>query len=69
MAVPVRGRVHGSSIELEAPLPQLEGRRVLVRVEPEEPEPAAADLHDAWDRWVLGREQGPIEDEGEPEFP
>lgn len=68
MSQPLRGRVHGASIELEAPLPQLEGRRVLVLVEPEEPELAAGELRDAWEQWAERGAQGPVEDERELEF-
>jgi hypothetical protein len=69
MSLPVHGRVHGSSIELEAPLPQLEGQRVLVRVEADELTLPTADLGEAWEQWVRRGPQGPIEDEGQPEFP
>jgi hypothetical protein len=69
MSLPVRGRVHGSSGELEGPLPQLEGQQMLVLVEPDETVPSVDELRDAWDEWVLRGPHGPIEDEGEPEFP
>jgi hypothetical protein len=69
MAMPVRGRVHGSSIELEAPLPQLEGQRVLLLIEPDEPTLSSAEIGEAWEHWAQRGPQGPIEDEGEPEFP
>lgn len=69
MPLPLRGRVHGAFIELDAPLPQLEGRRVLVLVEPEEPELGAGELRDAWEQWAECGAQGPVEDEQESEFP
>jgi hypothetical protein len=70
MTLPLHGRVRGASIELDAPVPQLEGQRVLVVVEPErENVPAALDQRAAWEDWVRRKTDGPIEDEGEPEFP
>jgi hypothetical protein len=66
------GWVHGNTIKLEAPVPPLEGKRVLVRIEPAEYSevtltPAAqANL---WQAWVERGPQGPIEDDGEPELP
>jgi hypothetical protein len=69
MSPPVRGRVHGSSIELDAPLPQLEGKRVLVLVEPEEAVLSGEEQRAAWDEWARRGPQGAIDDEGEPEFP
>jgi hypothetical protein len=70
MTAPLHGRVRGSSIELDAPVPQLEGQRVLVVVEPEdEVAPSAAERRVAWEQWVQRGVDGPIEDEGEPAFP
>ncbi len=68
MTNPIRGRVHGASIELDAPLPQLEGKRVLVLVEPDE-SASAREQQQAWDEWIRRGPEGPIEDDGEPEFP
>jgi len=70
MAVPLRGRVHGKSIELDDALPQLEGQQVLVVVEPViERLPPDVELRAAWDEWAARADPGPIDDEGEPEFP
>jgi|HubBroStandDraft_1064217.scaffolds.fasta_scaffold1045856_1 hypothetical protein len=69
MTTPLRGLVHGSSIELEAPLPHLEGKRVLVLLEPDELPLAAEEQRRAWQEWAERAVQGPIGDEGEPEFP
>jgi hypothetical protein len=69
MSVPLRGRVRGSSIELDAPLPQLEGQRVLVLVEQDEAALSEQEQRAAWAEWARSGEQGPIDDEGEPEFP
>jgi hypothetical protein len=65
------GVLHGNTITLDAPVPPLEGRRVLVIIAPEERELAlAADEQTRiWDEWVRRGPEGPIEDDGEPEFP
>lgn len=66
------GWVHGTTIELEAPVPPLEGKRVLVRIEPAEDSEAAPTPEvqaKLWQTWVERGPQGPIEDEGEPELP
>jgi len=51
---------------------RLEGKRVLVRIEPAEDSEAAltADIQARlWQAWAERGPQGPIEDEGEPEIP
>ena len=65
MASPVRGRVRGASIELDAPLPELEGKRVLVLVEELRASLSKDEQQRAWDEWVRRGPQGPIEDGGE----
>lgn len=66
------GWVHGNTITLEAAVPPLEGKRVLVRIEPAE-DPEAALTPDVqarlWQSWVERGPQGPIEDDGDPELP
>ncbi|HEY1697245.1 MAG TPA: hypothetical protein VGG39_34025 [Polyangiaceae bacterium] len=69
MASPVHGRVHGTSIELDAPLPELEGKRVVVLVEELGSVLSKEEQQRAWDEWVRGGPQGPIDDDGEAEFP
>jgi len=64
MTVHPHGRVRGSSIELDAPVPQLEGQRVLVVAEDEDV-PSAAEQRVAWEQSVQRGVDGPIEDEGE----
>ena len=73
MAQPVTGRVVGSTIELDAPVPPFEGKRVLILLEPEEdvvlsPRDQRA-AWDAWDACVAVGPQGPLEDDGEAPFP
>jgi len=65
------GVLHGNTITLDAPVPPLEGRRVRVIIAPEDRELAlaAAEQAQLWDEWVRQGPKGPIEDDGEPEFP
>ncbi len=71
MAAALTGRVRGNVITLDEPLPPLEGRRVRVSVEPLSDETRLSDEEksELWRLWVERGPQGPIEDEGEPEFP
>ena len=69
-AAAVSGVLHGRVIELDEPVPGLEGRRVRVVVElVEEPPTDPAELRCAWDTWAAHGLQGPIEDDSEPELP
>lgn len=68
MSAALTGRVHGSVIELDAPVPDLEGQRVRVMVEAVD-EPDKAALRRAWDAWLRKAGDGPLTDDGEPEFP
>ena len=66
------GRVHGSTIDLDAvPSAPFEGKRVRVVLELVDDDvrlaPAEQDL--AWNAWVTHGPDGPIEDDDEPEFP
>ncbi len=72
MAAALTGRVRGNVITLDEPLPPLEGRRVRVSVEPLSDETrrrSDSEKAELWRIWVDRGPQGPIEDEGEPEFP
>src|SRR5262245_54116772 len=70
MAAAVAGVVHGKLIELDEPVPGLEGRRVRVVVEPvDEVAADRAEQQRAWEEWAARGPQGPIEDDGEPELP
>ena len=70
MAQPVTRRVVGSTIELDAPVPPFEGKRVLILLEPEEDVVLSPrDQRAAWDAWVAVGPQGPLEDDGEAPFP
>jgi hypothetical protein len=70
MSAAATGRIHGKVIELDAPVPDLEGQRVRIVVEPvEEPAADAVELRRAWDAWVANGPDGPISDDGQQEFP
>jgi hypothetical protein len=69
MSAAVSGVVHGKVIELDEPIPDLEGRRVRVVVEAVEEGAIDRAEQRAWDNWVAHGPQGPIEDDGEPELP
>jgi len=57
-------------MELDEPVPDLEGRRVRVVVEPvEEAAVDRAEQQRIWEAWAVHGPQGPIEDDGEPELP
>jgi hypothetical protein len=67
------GRVHGSTIDHDAvPSAPFEGKRVRVvleLVDDDDVRLAAAEQGLAWNAWVTHGLDGPIEDDGEPEFP
>jgi hypothetical protein len=66
------GRVHGSTIDLDAvPSAPFEGKRVRVVLElvDDDVRLAPAEQGLAWNAWVAHGPDGPIEDDGEPEFP
>lgn len=70
MAIPLTGMVHGNTVTLDATVPPLEGKRVLVLLEPtEEPPIVVAEQSAAWERWRAAGPQGPIEDDSESDFP
>jgi hypothetical protein len=67
-----RGVLRGNLITLDTPIPVLEGRRVLVSVEPavdDEPAVSAALQAQEWREWVESGPQGPLNDETEVGFP
>ncbi len=66
------GTLQGNVVTLDQAVPPLEGRRVRVVLEPlndSEPELSADEQARIWKAWVDHGPQGPIDDEGEPEFP
>jgi hypothetical protein len=73
MTAPLKGLVQGKTVVLDESVPPLDGRRVLVVLEPvdeEDPAELGGDQTlEAWNAWVAGGPQGPIEDDDEPTFP
>jgi len=67
----VTGILHGNTITLDGPVPPLDGQRVriVIALMDEEVELAPGEQTKAWKEWITGGPQGPIEDDGEPEFP
>jgi hypothetical protein len=63
------GLVQGQTIELDERVPELEGKRVRVLLEPAEDSDVGSDRATVWHEWVERGPQGPIEDDGNPEFP
>ena len=66
------GQVHGKTIELDVALPALDGQRVSLFIEPLEGATEAPTREQAtalWQQWREHGPQGPIDDDGEPEFP
>jgi len=66
------GRVHGSTIDLDAiPDAPFEGQRVRVVLElvDEDIRLSAEEQAGCWSAWIARGFDGPIEDEGEPELP
>jgi len=60
-----QGTVHGTTITLDTAVPPLEGKRVLVLIEPiEESERELSRETQAhlWQAWIKDGPQGPIED-------
>lgn len=70
MAAPLKGLVQGKTVVLDEAVPPLDGQRVLVVLEAvAEPALTQAQNQEVWRQWLTSGPQGPIEDEGEPEFP
>lgn len=70
MATSKTGLVHGTTIELESAVPEMEGKRVRVVLEVvDEQQISAARQHELWQAWVEHGPQGPIEDGPDTELP
>jgi len=66
------GMLHGSTIELDTPVPPLEGRRVRVlleSVDPTEAELSEENQAQLWQDWASRGPQGPIDEDAEVDFP
>jgi hypothetical protein len=64
------GLVKGRTIALDEGVPpELDGKRVRLIVEAADETNVAVEDEAVWHDWVERGPQGPIEDNGEPEFP
>ena len=59
----------GKTITLDEGVPELDGKRVRMVVEPADETDVAIDAVGLWREWLERGPQGPVEDEAEPEFP
>jgi hypothetical protein len=69
---PLTGRVHGTTIDLDvAPNQPFEGKRVRVVLElvDDDVRLAPDEQARAWSAWLKSGPDGPIADDGDPEFP
>jgi hypothetical protein len=70
MATSNTALVHGTTIELESPVPELEGKRVRVVLEAvDELQISEQRQRELWQAWAARGPQGPIEDGADTEFP
>ncbi len=70
MSTTKTGLLYGKTIELESPVPELEGQRVRVVLEAvDEPRLSSEQQARLWQTWVASGPQGPIEDEADTELP
>ena len=70
MATSKTGLVHGTTIELESAVPEMEGMRVRVVLEAvDEQQISTARQRELWKAWAERGPQGPIEDGPDTELP
>lgn len=71
MSSAATGILRGNTITLDSPVPPLEGQRVrvVIALADDDVQLASAEQAKAWSQWIANGPQGPIEDDGEPEFP
>lgn len=66
------GQVHGKTVTLDREVPDLEGQRVRVMLEPvgdADAKIAAETQAQLWQQWTERGPQGPLTDDGDDEFP
>jgi hypothetical protein len=65
------GTLNGRTITLDVAIPPLEGRRVHVLIETADDDLVLSRQQTAafWNEWLTHGPQGPLEDDGHPEFP
>jgi len=70
MATSKTGLVRGRTIELESAVPEMDGQRVRVVLEPvEEPRLSDEQQRELWRAWIEHGPQGPIEDRPDTDIP
>jgi hypothetical protein len=70
MATTKTGTVHGTTIELESTVPELDGKRVRVVLEAVDEQRVTAEQQvELWKSWVARGPQGPIDDGTDTELP
>jgi len=70
MATLKTGLVHGTTIELESAVPEMEGKRVRVVLEIlDEPRISPEHQRELWQAWADRGPQGPIEDGPDTDVP
>lgn len=71
-ALTATGLLRGSTIELDSPVPPLDGRRVRVlleSVDSTETELSSECQAQLWRDWASSGPQGPLDEEAEVDFP
>lgn len=69
MATQLNGLVQGSTVVLDEAVPVLDGKRVLVLLEPVDEAVLDRERNlKAWHAWIASGPQGPVQDDGEPEL-
>lgn len=64
------GLLRGTTIELERAVPEMDGKRVHVLLEPmDEQQLSAQHQRELWQAWVEGGPDGPIEDATDTDTP
>ena len=64
------GLLRGATIELENAVPEMDGKRVRVVLEPvEDQRLSAQQQHEFWQAWVERGPEGPIEDAIDTDIP
>lgn len=70
MVTSKKGVVRGRTIELDSTVPEMDGQRVRVVLEPvEEPRLSNEQQHELWQAWIERGAQGPIEDGPDTDVP
>lgn len=63
MSATETGILRGNTIELEHAIPEMDGQRVRVMLEPiDEPHLSSLQQSELWQKWIENGPQGPLED-------